>query len=183
MQIRYHAETKQFDRDNNEDFFFADEKNGLYIVADGMGGAAGGEVASKFVPLLAGRIIKNLGAVVARGDEDSILYDEKVFCYDHQNALRHAYLETHDQLRVMGLKNVDLMNMGCAIVMLFFRNERVYIMNGGDCRCYLLGDRKLRQITRDHSFMEHLIRSGELTEEEARRHPKRGRLTRWVGGD
>lgn len=185
MQIRYYAATRQFDRANNEDFFFADEKDGLYIVADGMGGALGGEVASKFVPLLAGRIIKIFGSVVATGDEDSILHDEKIYCYDYQNALRHTYLETHEELRAAGLKSTDLklMDMGTTIVVLLFRDDRIYMMNVGDCRCYLLGDGKLRQITRDQSLVQQMVREGKITADEAHVHPKRSKITRWVGGD
>ena len=180
MRIRYYAATEQMDRPNNEDFFLTDEKNHLYIVADGMGGTEGGEHASKFATLLAKKILKSLNTLAKKSPDETITPDEKMLVCDYENTLRHAFFEAHEETRKEG-KKLSLTEMGCTIVLLLFRENRLFIMNAGDCRCYLHSEGKLRQITRDHSGVAKMVREKEITPEEAKKN-RSGGVNRWVGG-
>jgi protein phosphatase len=180
MQIRNYAATEQMDRPNNEDFYYADEKNRLYIVADGMGGTEGGEIASKFAALLAKKIVAILGSLSKKDADETISPDEKMLVYDYEKVLRHAFFEAHERTRKEGAKQ-SLEDMGCTIVLLLFREDRVFIMNAGDCRCYLYNEGKLKQITRDHSPVARKLREGKITPEEAQM-SRSGSVSRWIGG-
>jgi PPM family protein phosphatase len=151
-------------RQNNEDSAFASAR--LAAVADGVGGAVAGEVASslainKLIGLdkrrLAAPLEREFGAVV----EDANAVIEFVISYDP-----------------------ELAGMGTTLTAVALSNEGEYVVaNVGDSRTYLLRDGRLRRLTRDDSFVQDLIDRGALSEDEARVHPRRSIVLDVLNGD
>lgn len=131
----------------------------LVAVADGMGGHAAGEVAS--------RAALDALAAALRGGA----------------GLRDAVLEANAAVRDLAASDPALAGMGTTLVALLRRGERYEIANVGDSRAYRLDATGLRQLTEDHSFAAELVRRGEMTDEEVARSPWRNALTRSVGGE
>ena len=153
-------------RSGNEDSFFADARHGLFVVADGMGGHAAGEVASE----MAVRII----ADELRGTHDLAI--EGVA--DHvEQALKRANYAIYQRT----LTEVDKQGMGTTASVLLLADGRYLIGQVGDSRVYLLRDGKLRQLTKDHSYVQEQVDAGFLTPEQARYHPYSNVITRCVG--
>jgi protein phosphatase len=162
----YGLTDKGFVRSNNEDYFAIDKKNEVYVVADGMGGARGGEVASK---LTVDTILNYLDKHI--GDEES--FTEKI-----ADAIQAANNNVMDQ----ALMNVRLNGMGCTLVMAVLESPNIlHLANIGDARCYLFRRQKLSFITHDHSVVGDLVRKGDLSQEEARTHFLRNIVTHAVG--
>lgn len=152
-------------RKNNEDAYFAtDEKGGLFIVADGMGGHAAGERAS----LLATEILSQ--SIVATTERNPKILQDAVM---RANAEILHEARQHDELK----------GMGTTCTLLTFSEEDFYFTNIGDSRLYRLREESLELLTRDDSFVNYLVELGEITEEEARSHPNRNMLTRALGTD
>ena len=139
----------------------------LFIVADGMGGHQGGEVASRLA-------IETL----------QVAYQEPT-----ADALTEAILVANHRIRNEGDADPALQGMGTTVVALAVLDEhegdderpRLYIANVGDSRCYLFRDQSLAQITEDHSVVADLVRDGRITVEEAEVHPQRNIVTRVLG--
>jgi protein phosphatase len=146
-------------RPGNEDSAVAEE--GLFAVADGMGGHAGGEVASR----LAVEVVRaNVGA----------------------DGLVESVLRANQAILVRAQEEPALRGMGttlCAIALLDDDGPRMEIVNVGDSRVYLFRDGALEQITEDHNFVAELERDGRITAEEAKVHPQRNIITRVLGND
>jgi protein phosphatase len=136
-----------------------DEDTEVAALADGMGGHAGGEIASQ----------QALHALVAalRGGADL------------QDGVRAANRVVYRQAN----ESPKLQGMGTTLVVYLRRGDRYEVANVGDSRAYLIEDGAIRLLTRDHSFMAEAVASGELTEEEARLSPWRNALTRAIGTD
>ena len=146
-------------RDHNEDTLVVAPP--LYVVADGMGGHAAGEVASE----IAVRTLEELAPRTA---------DTEALC----KAVVTANLSVIDAAKENGRQG-----MGTTLTAVVLEGERMAIAQVGDSRVYLLHHGNLQQITRDHSLMAEMIEAGELTEEEARIHPQRSVITRALGSD
>ena len=145
-------------RDNNEDVALADDR--LAVVADGMGGHQGGEVASA------------LAADVVQAAFTGASLDEL------RAGVRAANRAVWDRARA----NDELEGMGTTLCTVGLTDDgNLSVVNVGDSRAYLLRDASLSQLTEDHSVTAELVRRGELTEEAARAHPHRGVLTRVLG--
>ncbi|MBR3257901.1 MAG: Stp1/IreP family PP2C-type Ser/Thr phosphatase [Eggerthellaceae bacterium] len=145
-------------RDHNEDSFFAAPP--LFVVADGMGGHAAGEVASE----LAIQTVSQLAPAYPNAAMLSLAIDA---------ANTAVYEES--------LKTERRHGMGTTITAAMLKGTRLVIAQVGDSRAYLLHNGVLQQLTRDHSLMADLIESGEITPEEARTHPQRNFITRALG--
>jgi serine/threonine protein phosphatase PrpC len=155
-------------RSGNEDNFAAKDsgERGLYIVADGMGGHAAGEVASE----MAVQIVENeLSAV--RDLEESSAADKVT------DALRKANRSIHDRT----ITEVDKQGMGTTASVLMIAHNTYLIGQVGDSRVYMLRDGSLQQITKDHSYVQEQVDAGFLTPEQARYHPYSNVITRCVG--
>jgi PPM family protein phosphatase len=154
-------------RSGNEDAFFAHatRERGLFIVADGMGGHAAGEVASEMTVQIVSRELGEVGPMddgaVGRV-ADSI-----------QMANRAVYERT--------IQESDKQGMGTTASILMVSDGRFLIGQVGDSRVYLLRDGALRQITKDHSYVQEQVDAGLLTPEQARYHPYSNVITRCVG--
>jgi PPM family protein phosphatase len=155
-------------RSGNEDNFAvsASGDRGLFIVADGMGGHAAGEVASE----MAVQIVQlELSSVRDLSDRNAA---ERV-----RNALRKANRTIHDRT----ITEVDKQGMGTTASVLIVSATRYLIGQVGDSRVYLLRDGALQQLTKDHSYVQEQVDAGYLTPEQARYHPYSNVITRCVG--
>lgn len=177
--INCFAATEKMGRKDNQDFFLPDGKNHLYIVADGMGGYKGGAVASKFAGFMAKNIVKTINSLASKQPDETIMPEGEDLNYE--DVLKHIFLEAHNETMAKGIDD-NAEGMGCTIVLLLFREERLYILNAGDCRCYRYSEETLCQLTRDHSKVEDLLRNKKISKEEARTHENRNLVKRWIGG-
>jgi serine/threonine protein phosphatase PrpC len=151
-------------RTNNQDSYLIREDLGLWVVADGMGGHRGGEVASRIV-------CETVDRSYARHTIDGL-----VESIESGNAAVYQ----------AGSGDPDLSGMGTTIVALALvddgeGDEVLAVANVGDSRVYRLSGTELDQLTNDHSYVAELVREGSLTPEEAAVHPQRNRLTRVIG--
>ncbi|MEO7003108.1 MAG: Stp1/IreP family PP2C-type Ser/Thr phosphatase [Ktedonobacterales bacterium] len=140
-----------------------DDKGALFIVCDGMGGHAAGEVAAE---LGVGTISEVYYA--SRG-EDVI------------SSVAHAVKAANEAIYARASQNPEMAGMGTTCVTLIVSGGRAYIVNIGDSRAYLIRDGKMRQVTQDHSWVAEQVRMGLLTEEQARVHAHRNVITRSLG--
>ena len=149
-------------REGNEDSGYAGPR--LLAVADGMGGAAAGEVASSEV----------LGSIVR--------LDEDVPGADLLTLLGDAVQGANDRLRQMVDEDPQLEGMGCTLTAMLWTGQRMGMVHVGDSRAYLLRDGSLTQITQDHTWVQRLVDEGRITPEEAETHPQRSLLMRALDG-
>ncbi|MEU9130070.1 protein phosphatase 2C domain-containing protein [Kitasatospora sp. NPDC048540] len=149
-------------REGNEDSGYAGPR--LLAVADGMGGAAAGEVASSEV----------LGSIVR--------LDEDVPGADLLTLLNDAVQTANDRLRQMVEEDPQLEGMGCTLTAMLWTGQRMGLVHIGDSRAYLLRDGSLSQITQDHTWVQRLVDEGRITPEEAETHPQRSLLMRALDG-
>ena len=155
-------------RAGNEDNFYAssDDKGGIFIVADGMGGHAAGEVASEMAVQLIRDQLESLRDLHDRRAADRVL-----------DALRAANLAIYNRT----VSEVDKQGMGTTASVLIIAGRRYLIGQVGDSRVYLLREGALRQLTKDHSYVQEQVDAGFLTPEQARYHPYSNVITRCVG--
>ena len=149
-------------RKNNEDSLLVAEPN-IFVAADGMGGAAAGEVASKILV----DTVKNFLANVPEP------LDEKV--------LSKSILKSNAAILREAEENSNLRGMGTTATILHIYKDQAYFAHVGDSRLYRLKNSALEQMTLDHSYVESLVRKGELTPAQAKVHPMKNILTQAVG--
>ncbi len=155
-------------RSGNEDAFFAHatRERGVFIVADGMGGHAAGEVASEMAVQIVSRELHELNDVY--GEAARVRVAE---------SLRIANRAIYDRT----IQESDKQGMGTTASVLVVSGARYLIGQVGDSRVYLLRDGALRQLTKDHSYVQEQVDAGFLTPEQARYHPYSNVITRCVG--
>jgi protein phosphatase len=155
-------------RSGNEDSFAVDlgEARGVFMVADGMGGHAAGEVASEMAVQI---VMRELASVQDLEASDA---GRKV-----SESLKHANRSIHDRT----LTEVDKQGMGTTASVLLLSGTRYLIGQVGDSRVYLLREGALAQLTKDHSYVQEQVDLGNLTPEQARYHPYSNVITRCVG--
>ena len=146
-------------RQANEDALFA--RSPLFAVADGMGGAQAGEVASQ---------------IATEALEESAPADEAPELY-LQRVLEGANERIHD----IAQKDASTSGMGTTLTAALIRDDEISIAHVGDSRAYLYRDDELKRLTSDHSLVEELRRQGRLTDEQAEEHPQRSIITRALG--
>lgn len=152
-------------RPSNEDAFGFSVEHGIYVVADGMGGAAAGEVASS---LAVDEVLRRLTAGRDAGVPLPGLAEE-------------AVCAANNAIYSRAQRNRKLNGMGTTLVALVAEERRVWVLNVGDSRCYRLRDGRLEQLTLDHSLVEEQVRMGRMSHSEARRSPLRNVITRALG--
>ena len=148
-------------RKDNQDSGFAGEH--LLVIADGVGGAARGDIASS----TAVQILRRLDAPAPE---------------DTHEALAGAIHRTHDRLAELVDQDPELDGTSTTVTAALFDGSRISIGHVGDSRGYLLRDGTLSQLTKDHTFVQSLIDEGRITEEESRTHPHRNLILRAVDG-
>ena len=151
---------------NQDSVYASDQPVGilpnLYIVADGMGGHAAGDYASRCAV------------------ETMVDYIENASSGGPVTLLGNALTEANRKVMEKALSDRSMEGMGTTLVAAVVQNGCLYVANVGDSRLYLIDDR-LEQITRDHSLVEEMVRAGELRREDARLHPDKNVITRAVG--
>jgi len=157
-------------RENNEDNFLVMELPDAHLlaVADGLGGHNAGEVASQMA-------VDTLREVFEREYGEG-MDDEEV-----KKLLEKAYRLAHERISENAVGERE--GMGTTLVTAFVRDGKAIIANTGDSRAYLIRDGKIVARTKDHSIVQELIDKGEITPEEARKHPMRNIITKALGID
>ena len=163
-------------RKHNEDNFLVDPELGLFVVADGLGGHAAGEVASQIVVDKVGHFITH---TVERDRTWPVEYDTEL-PYDG-NRLKAALLLADQGILNDIRQNPERESMGSTVVACLVNGEHVTMVHVGDSRAYLLSPEGITQVTRDHSWVAEQVANGILTPEEARRHPFRNVITQALG--
>ena len=154
-------------RAENQDAFYTNEQPignlpNLFVVADGMGGHAGGKQASETALQAIIEYIEN-----SKEKNPNILFEKAV-----QKANQAVYKEANEK---------DLQGMGTTVVLASIDGRTLSIANVGDSRLYVVSPGSITQITRDHSLVEEMVRMGELERSKARLHPEKNVITRAVG--
>lgn len=161
-------------RKNNQDAILLDMTIGLYVVADGMGGHAGGEIASRLcIDTVSEFVDEHLGKQLKSSQPPSCAAVEDTLSAAIQAASKAIYEEAH--------ADPSLHGMGTTATALLMHNGQASFGHVGDSRLYLLRQKLLMPLTQDHSVVEEQIRAGLITEDEAQKHSMRNVITRSVG--
>ena len=168
-------------RHGNEDTCAADPEHGAFVVCDGMGGAAAGEVASRLAAdtFLASLLLQPASPEVPapRRSTPDVRMDEAIHA---ANSVVYGHALSRPELRGMGTTLVALLLELPSPEQPDLRPS-LTLAHVGDSRCYLFRAGQLVQLTEDHSLVEEQLRSGQITASEAERHPMRNIITRAVG--
>jgi PPM family protein phosphatase len=151
-------------RQSNEDAFGYSVEHGVYLVCDGMGGAAAGEIASSLAVDEVMRVLTGRAA-------DAPL----------ETVVEQAVTTANEAIFSRSQSNAQLNGMGTTMVALVVVERRVQVLNVGDSRCYRVRGGHLEQITQDHSLVDEQVRLGRMTPAEALRSPLRNVITRALG--
>lgn len=163
-------------REKNEDCTGTDLSRGVAVLADGMGGHKGGEIASELaVRTVLEHMATGLDATPAGGDTDGDGY-----CPESRLA-REAIEKSNAAIHDMAVEHSQYQGMGTTIVVTVLHDDRISICHVGDSRVYRLRDGELELLTRDHTLMQELIERGFYTPEEARESLNRNIVTRALG--
>lgn len=158
-------------RKQNQDAYFVSDgarEHPFAVVCDGMGGAHGGDIAST---MAVRSFAETMEAGLASGAEDLAALLKK--SVDRANEL----------VRYRAGVDPQYHDMGTTLVGAVIEQEKVRLINIGDSRAYLISAQGIRKVTRDHSLVEDLVRSGKITSEAARRHPDKNVITRALGAE
>ena len=155
-------------RQGNEDSAFASAQ--LIAVADGMGGHAAGEVASR----IAVQVLEKLAPTLAATDidEDSV-----------EDLLMHSLHSIDAEIAAVADEEIEKRGMGTTLTALLIRDNRIALLHVGDSRCYRLRGNTLEQLSNDHTVIQELLDQGAITQAEAAEHPQRSMLTQALRGD
>ncbi len=168
-EINYFGQTDiGLKRGNNEDAYVIEPALDFCLVADGMGGASSGELASR---IFAETALEYLAGAEDRSEAEMVDLVQKSFLYANDKILSH--IEEHSLYK----------GMGCTAELVVFTDEGFVLGHVGDSRTYRLRNGRLKQLTKDHSLVQSHINQGLLTPEEARVHPLRNVILRAVGAN
>lgn len=138
-------------------------KGQLFLIADGMGGHLGGQEASRMaVELIIDGYFSDFDKTISK-------------------PLERAFKKANLQIYLKAKKTAKLKGMGTTCTALVFKNNKAHLVHVGDSRAYRINGHKIVQLTQDHSRVAELFRNGVLTKKEARRHPERNILNRYLG--
>lgn len=160
-------------RENNQDAYAVGELPGEVawaVVCDGMGGAAGGNIASAL-------------AVKVISEKITASYNERMRDASIKNLLDSAITAANIEVYDMAYSREDLNGMGTTVVAAIVRDNVAFIAHAGDSRAYIVRKDDIEQITTDHSLVQTMVDRGEITKEEAEHHPKKNVITRALGVD
>ena len=151
----------------NQDYCFSSDTPignlpNLYIVCDGMGGHKAGEYASRYT-------VERIVAHVSRSRSENPI-----------RILRDAIQKANEILVIESREDVEKQGMGTTVVAATIVDHRLYVANVGDSRLYVIGE-TIEQITKDHSYVEEMVRMGKVNREDARTHEKKNVITRAIG--
>lgn len=153
---------------NEDKFCITKQDYDLFIVADGMGGHNAGEVASD---LAINKVKKHISKYISIDMEAESI----------KGIIYESFNRANNQIYKQSNENKSWDGMGTTLTMALKINSTLYIGHVGDSRLYIIKDNKIEQITQDHSLVAELVRSGNITEVEARKHPQKNIITRALG--
>ena len=159
-------------REMNQDYFYAsnlDDDIKLYILADGMGGYKGGEIASQLAVNCAKSYICNNFSEISKEKEEIL----KLI----RSAIEYANMIVYEKASEIE----DLHDMGTTLEVVIIYNNKVFIGHVGDSRVYRVRKNVIRRLTTDHSYVEKLVKDGSITKEEAYNHPNKNMLLKALG--
>lgn len=172
--MRIYAETDiGMVRQINQDAYYISEESDYYklcILADGMGGYTGGEIASRLACIGAAEYIK-------ANFQEERQYTKEELMELINNAMKH----TNDIVYNKSREEKELEQMGTTLEICLIYNNRVFIGHIGDSRIYRIRQGIMRKITVDHSYVQKLVKDGKITKEEALTHPKKNMLMKALG--
>ena len=154
-------------REINQDYYYTsktEDKLQIYIIADGMGGYNGGEIASKLATTTALSYIQSNFEAVPK-EKDDILKLIK-------SAMEYANMVVYEKAS----EDKELEGMGTTLEICLIYNNKVYIGHVGDSSIYRIRKEFMRKLTHDHSYVQKLVKDGTITKEEAKHHPKKNML-------
>ena len=156
-------------REMNQDYFYVSNNElQLYILADGMGGYQGGEIASKLAVISVKNYIENNFNETPK-DKENLL---KLI----SSSIEYANMVVYERA-----KEDNLEGMGTTLEVCLIYNNKVYIGHIGDSRIYRIRKEFIRKLTQDHSYVQKLVKDGTITKEEAEHHPKKNMLMKALG--
>ena len=159
-------------REINQDYYSipkSDQDLQLFILADGMGGYNGGEVASSLATQAAKSYIEDNFTKVEHTKEAILILIKNAIEYSNKVVFEKS-------------KSVpELEGMGTTLDICFIYNNKIYIGHVGDSRVYRIRGELIRKLTKDHSYVQQLVEDGKITREEANHHPKKNMLTKALG--
>ena len=155
-------------RQGNEDSGFVSPQ--LIAVADGMGGHAAGEVASRIAVEVLQSLVPSL--ISTEIDEDSV-----------EDLLMHSLHSIDSEISVVTDEDTDKRGMGTTLTALLIRDKYISLLHVGDSRCYRLRGNTLEQLSNDHTVIQELLDQGAISQAEAVEHPQRSMLTQALRGD
>lgn len=159
-------------RETNQDYFYISEpldQVQIYILADGMGGYNGGEIASKLATISAKNYLESNFQDTPK-DKESIMNLVR-------SSVEYANMVVYEKSR----ENEELEGMGTTLEVGLIYNNRIYIGHIGDSRIYRIRKNFIRKLTQDHSYVQKLVKDGTITKEEAENHPKKNMLMKALG--
>ena len=174
--IRFYAATDVGRlRDHNEDNYLVDKKLSLFVVADGMGGHAAGEVASALaVRIIHEELKKEAGAIEEAAPH---IRGTKQILVILEHAVQKACARIHEEAKA----DVNKRGMGTTLSALLIAGSHGFIAHVGDSRIYLLRDGRIQQVTEDHTVYNELVKRGKLTKDQIEKVAQKNAITRAVG--
>lgn len=162
-------------RGHNEDNYLINEELNLYVVADGMGGHAGGEYASAICVNTVEEVVTTMEL---HGDESADADDPVEVARERLSyAIRLAGRRIYEKAR----EETEFHGMGTTAVVLLVEGGNAYIAHVGDSRLYMMREQHMEQVTEDHSLVNEKLKAGLITAEEAKNHRMRNVITRSLG--
>ncbi len=159
-------------REMNQDYYYISnslDEIQLYMLADGMGGYNGGEIASKLAIQSAKNYIENNFKTIEK-DKDSII---QLLA----SSMEYANMVVYEKSK----ENKELEGMGTTLEIVLIYNNKAYIGHIGDSRIYRIRKSFIRKLTQDHSYVQKLVKDGQITQEQAEHHPKKNMLMKALG--
>lgn len=159
-------------REINQDYYSIpkpEDRLQLFILADGMGGYNGGEIASSLATASAKSYIEN--------NFDKIEHSKEAILELIKNAIEYANMVVFEKSK----QEPNLEGMGTTLDICFIYNNKVYVGHVGDSRIYRIRGEIIRKLTKDHSYVQQLVEDGKITREEAEHHPKKNMLLKALG--
>jgi PPM family protein phosphatase len=174
--IRFYAATDVGRlRDHNEDNFLVDKKLSLFVVADGMGGHAAGEVASALAVRIMHEELKKEAAAIE--EAAPLMRGTKQILVLLEQAVQKACARIHEEAKA----DVNKRGMGTTLSALMIAGAHGFIAHVGDSRIYLLRDGRIQQVTEDHTVYNELVKRGKLTKDQIEKVAQKNAITRAVG--
>ncbi|MCR4669075.1 MAG: Stp1/IreP family PP2C-type Ser/Thr phosphatase [Clostridia bacterium] len=157
-------------RNNNEDAFFVLRNDGVFIVADGVGGNNSGEIASRTAVNEVAQFVEDRSPKELRG---------KALREYFIKAVRGANFRVYD----MAQRYIENSGMATTMVIAYIEGSRLLVCNVGDSRAYVYGGGVLRQITEDHTYVNALVKAGVISKDQAMKHEDKNMITKAIGAE